>query len=75
MRSKSHHQSNGVLSNPPRTKQSITGSTGNSSENDEQSTINTCLRPLLIKTATTTDRRAEQYWSKASRSTAPHALL
>lgn len=60
MRSKSHHQLNGVLSNPPRTKLPIKRNTGNSSENGEQSTVSTCLRPLLIEATTTTDRRAEQ---------------
>ena len=61
MRSKFHHQLNGVLSNPPRTKHSIKRDTGNSSENGEQSTVSTCLRPLLIKAATTTDRSYDHY--------------
>ena len=31
------------------------------SENGEQSTVSTCLRPLLIKAATTTDRGCDHY--------------
>ena len=44
-----------------RTKQPIKRDTGNSSENGEQSTVSTCLRPLLIKAATTTDQGCDHY--------------
>ena len=35
------------------------------SENGELSTVSTCLRPLLIKAATTTDRGYDHYWSES----------
>ena len=65
MRSKSHHQTNGVLFKPPG-RSSLSRETRDFfSENGELSTVSTCLRPLLIEATTTTDRGCDHYWSES----------